>query len=132
MKQVKNPLFIAIFAIIFAAPSYASNHVDTFIEDPIELKWIGNVENKSIFVLDFSEQNKTDTYKLIITDGSGYEFFNEVIDPSKKTRKFFLNADELADTKVNFELTSKTTGKKISYQVTMQQTTTNEMKLTRL
>ncbi len=132
MKQVKNLLLIAIIATSFTNAAIAGNPNNRNAKDPIELKWLGNIENKSIFVLEFSDQNKADIYNLIITDDNGYEFFNDVIDPNKKTRKFFLSADELANTKVNFELTSRATGKKTSYQVTMQQTTTNEMKVIKL
>lgn len=132
MKHVKNLLLIAMIATSFTNAAIAGNPNNRNTKEPIELKWLGNIENKSIFVLEFSDQNKADTYNLIITDENGYEFFNEVIDPSKKTRKFFLNVDELANTKVNFELTSRATGKKTSYQVNLQQTTTNGLTMTKM
>ncbi len=132
MKQVRNFLAIAIIAATVNTTVYAAPTTVLNIEEPIELRLLGNYQNQPILALQFTEANANQEFSVVITDESGYVFYNGTVNSSKKTRQFVLNTEDLGNTTVTFNITSKTTGQKISYQVKVQETTTQITNLVKL
>jgi hypothetical protein len=120
MKQVlKNKSIIAItlFAIFSAATVPAAMANDSSRVVPVELKFLGEVKNQLVFQMDFDGNAEENEFIVTITDESGLTLYRENVKGEKVTKRFLLNADEIGDTKLRFQITSKKSNQAVVYQV---------------
>jgi hypothetical protein len=120
MKQVlKNKSIIAItlFAIFSAAtvPAAMANNSSRVV--PVELKFLGEVKNQLVFQMDFDGNAEENEFIVTITDESGFTLYRENVKGEKVTKRFLLNADEIGDAKLQFQITSKKSNQAVVYQV---------------
>jgi hypothetical protein len=132
MKQLKFLLAITTLSFAIQANAVAGNPFIKSGDVPIELKWIGNIENQPAFSLIFDEANSNIDYKVLVKDNTGYVFFYDVLNNKEKRKIFLLNANDLQNATVSFEITSKETGKSVTYEVKLQQTQNQQLSIVRL
>ena len=121
MKQLKFFLSIATLSLFLQANAVAGDPIIKTDDAPIELKWVGNIKSQPAFSLIFDEGNSNSDYKVLIKDDAGFVFFYDVLNNNAKKKIFLLNVDDLQNTTVSFEVTSKETGKSVTYRVKLSQ-----------
>src|SRR5215831_4210010 len=108
--------FVSILAVIvtaFASPAMA-NAQDQGI--PVELKFVGNLKDQPLFHLVFDGPETTE-YTITVRDGYGNVYYKENVKGSKFIKKFVVNADDLGDTELRFEITSKSYSQPAVFEV---------------
>ena len=102
----------AIFNMAFLSPAFA---IDEKKVIPVDLKFIGNIENKPVFELTFANADENE-YTVVVRDEYNTVLYRDNV-KGNATKKFMLNIEELGNTGVQFEITGKKTDKKVVYEV---------------
>ena len=103
----------AIFTISFVSPALANDEKKTI---PVELKFIGNIENQPVFQLTFTNPEETQ-FTVAVRDEFNNVLYRDNIKGGNISKKFLLNTEELGDTAIQFEITGKKTDKTVIYEV---------------
>lgn len=101
------------FTIAMASPALANDEKKAI---PVELKFIGNIENKPVFQLTFSNPVETE-FTVVVRDKYNNVFYKEIVKGGNISKKFLLNIEELGDATIEFEITGKKTDKTVIYEV---------------
>ena len=107
---------VASFAIAFASPALANEDKKTV---PVELKFIGNVKDQPLFHLVFNGKEETE-YTIVIRDEYGNALYRENIKGTSFIKKFIVNVDELDESKLKFEVSSKSYQKPVVFEINTQ------------
>lgn len=119
---MKSTIFnTRVFAMAIAAfltlavinPALANDEKNAI---PVELKFIGNIENQPVFQLNFSNAEESE-FTIVVRDENHNILYRDVVKGAKINRKFLLNMEDLGDTAIQFEITGKKTGKSVVYEV---------------
>lgn len=102
-----------IFTISLASPALANDEKKTI---PVELKFIGNIENQPVFQLTFSNPVENE-FTVVVRDEFNNVLYRDVVKGGNISKKFLLNTEELGDTDIQFEITGKKTDKTVIYEV---------------
>jgi len=102
----------AIFNMAFLSPAFA---IDEKKVIPVDLKFIGNIENKPVFELTFVNADENE-YTVVVRDEYNTVLYRNNV-KGNATKKFMLNIEELGNTGIQFEITGKKTDKKVVYEV---------------
>ena len=119
MKRVliNTRIFAVALAITsttaFSTPALAIEEKKTI---PVELKFVGNVNNQAVIQLNFTNA-EVNEYTVVIRDSYGLVLYKDKVKGSNMTQKFILNTEELGDGEVHFEITGKKTDKAVVYEV---------------
>jgi hypothetical protein len=121
MKRVfkNNRLIVIAFFTVFAVsalPAIAMAHGKN-PEIPVELKLIGSIKNQPLFQLDFNGNADENEFIIIIKDDTGNSLYRENIKGEVFSKKFLVNTDEMGDSALIFEVVSRKTNKRVSFQV---------------
>ncbi|HEY6062531.1 MAG TPA: hypothetical protein VIV35_02920, partial [Chitinophagaceae bacterium] len=113
MKKIfnNNRLIAIAFFTVFAAtvaPAVLANNCKDL---PVELKFIGSINNQSIFQLKISGNSPQDDYALTIRDEFGNSIYRENIKGRSFSKKFLFDTDELGDDTLLLEVFCRKTGK---------------------
>lgn len=118
-KILSNPRFVAIafFAIfsfisVSAMPPTDSN---TRYVSPVQLKFIGNLNNFPLFQLSFVGEQ--DEFTVTILDEYNTSLYRENVKGGIYSKRFLLNTDEIGDNRLRFEITSKRSKKPVVYEI---------------
>lgn len=103
----------AIFSLTAAVPALANDEKNAI---PVELKFIGNIDNQPVFQLTFNN-DASNEFVVVVRDEFNNVLYRDIIKGEKNSRKFLLNTDELGDTAVSFEITGKKNDKPVIYEV---------------
>ena len=116
----KRLIAIAFFTVfsIAAAPSALAKEGNYVL--PVELKFIGNINNQQIFQLNFAGNSEENEFTINIKDEDGISFYQETIKGENFYKKFLLNNDEIGDHILRFEITGKKTNKIVVFEVKRQ------------
>ena len=120
MKQVlknKGIIAITLFAIFSAATVPAAMANDSSRVVPVELKFLGEVKNQLVFQIDFDGNAEENEFIVTIADESGHTLYRENVKGEKVSKRFLLNADEIGDARLRFQITSKKSNQAVVYQV---------------
>jgi hypothetical protein len=120
--------FFTVFTASAAPPSSDSNTKNL----PIELKFIGSINNQTIFQLNISGNELQNDYMIIIRDENGINIYRENIKAGNFSKKFLFNKDELGDDTLLFEVFSRNTNKSVVYKINRQYYTTDELVVSEL
>jgi len=118
MKKLSiNPRILAIalatiFSVAFLSPAFA---IDDKKAIPVDLKFIGNIENQPVFELAFTNADESE-YTVIVRDEYNTVLYRDNV-KGNATKKFMLNIEDLGNTGVQFEITGKKTDKTVIYEV---------------
>ena len=118
MKKVSiNPRILAIalvtiFSVAFLSPAFA---IDEKKVIPVDLKFVGNIENQPVFELAFRNADESE-YTVVVRDENNTVLYRDNV-KGNVTKKFMLNIEELGNTAIQFEITGKKTDKTVIYEV---------------
>lgn len=121
MKKTMNTRILAIalasiFAVTFSTTVLANDEKKAI---PVELKFIGNIENQPVFQLTFSSPDENE-FTIVVRDEFNTVLYRDYVKAGNITKKFLLNTEELGNTTIQFEITGKKTHKKVIYEVNKQ------------
>ena len=77
----------AIFTISFVSPALANDEKKTI---PVELKFIGNIENQPVFQLTFTNPEETQ-FTVVVRDEFNNVLYRDNIKGGNISKKFLLN-----------------------------------------
>jgi hypothetical protein len=123
MKKIfhNNRLIAVAFFTVFSmasAPAVFANGPGSPI--PVELKYVGKVNNQSVFQLNFAGNAEENELTITILDIYGNCFYRENIKSENFSKKFLFNNDELGDDTLHFVVTSKKSNKSVVYEINRQ------------
>ena len=121
---MKKTMITRIFAIVLASfftvalsiPALANDEKKTI---PVELKFIGNIENRPVFQLTFTNAEEAD-YTIIVRDEFNTVLYRDYVKAGNTSKKFLLNTDEIGNGIVYFEISGKKSSKTVVYEVNKQ------------
>lgn len=120
MKKMINARAIAIalvsLSLAVTSPAIA-NDKDTVI--PVELKFIGNLQNQPLFQMVFNGTQESQ-FTIIIRDQFGSILHKEIVKGASISKKFLLNTEELGDADLKFEVSSKAYDKPVVFEINKQ------------
>ena len=110
-----------IFAIALAATLITAFSSPALANDekkpiPVELKFIGNIENQPVFLLTFSNAEENE-FTIVVRDEFNYVLYRENVKGINISKKFRLNTEELGDVSTLFEISGKKTDETVIYEV---------------
>ena len=97
----------------FSTPALAIEEKKTI---PVELKFLGNVNNQPVVQLNFTNTEVSE-YTVVVRDSHGVVLYKDKVKGRNMTQKFILNTEDLGDGEVHFEITGKKTDKTAVYEV---------------
>jgi len=97
----------------FSTPALAIEEKKTI---PVELKFVGNINNQPVFMLNFTN-TEVNEYTVIVRDNYGIVLYKDKVKGSNMTQKFILNTEDLGDGEIKFEIIGKKTDKTAVYEV---------------
>lgn len=103
----------ATFTTAFSSPALA---IDEKKAIPVELKFLGNIEQQPVFELTFKNAEEN-SYTIIVRDEYSNVLYRDKIKGGTVTKKFILNTEELGDTRIQFEIIGKKDEKAVVYEV---------------
>ena len=83
---------------------------------PVELKFLGNINNQPVIQLNFTN-TEVNEYTVIVRDSYGVVLYKDKVKGRNMTQKFILNTEDLGDGEVHFEITGKKSDKTAVYEV---------------
>ena len=114
-------LAIAIATVLsfgFTSTAKANDEKKPIVEKksiPVELKYLGNIENKPVFQLTLSSADENE-FTIVVRDEYSTVLYRDNVSGST-SKKFLLNTEELAGVGVQFEITGKKNFKTVTYEV---------------
>ena len=121
MKKIFNNgrlIAIAFFTLFTAAAIPAALANDSNSNTlPVELKFIGSINNQTIFQLKISGNILNDDYSLIIRDETGNSIYRENIKAGSFSKKFLFDTEELGDETLLFEVLCRKNNKSVVYRI---------------
>jgi len=131
MKKTTNAIVIALTAmILLTAPTLQAAPIDSLI--PVELKMSGKINNQPLVQLNFSAAKNDNEFTITISDEAGLVLYASNVKGESFSRSFLLNTDELGAQNVNFEITSRKTGRSVNYKVSQTQSTSDQTNIVKL
>ncbi|WP_276501279.1 hypothetical protein [Terrimonas pollutisoli] len=116
-----NPrnLAIAIATVLsfgFTSPAKANDEKKNEKKTiPVELKYLGNIENKPVFQLTLSSADENE-FTIVVRDEYNTVLYRDNLS-GNTSKKFLLNTEELTGVGVQFEITGKKSFKTVTYEV---------------
>lgn len=105
------------FTTAFNSPALA---IDEKKPIPVEMKFVGNVENQPVFELIFTGTEENE-FMIVVRDEFNYELYRDNIKAGHVTKKFLLNTEELGDAAIQFEITDKKSNETVIFEVNKKQ-----------
>ena len=106
---------IALFTVAFNAPALANGGKEKNVI-PVELKYVGQLNNQPLFELAFANEDESE-YTVIIRDEFGTVLYKDNVKGATFSKKFLLNTEELGTVSLKFEVIGKKTDKTATFEV---------------
>ncbi|HMK02651.1 MAG TPA: hypothetical protein VK489_00585 [Ferruginibacter sp.] len=132
MKHTKRVSLIALFTLLSFSYACAFGISDSITPLPVELKYAGHFNSQPLLQLNVTGSALENEFSISITDETGFVLYSVVAKGEKISKQFLLNRDDLGDAVLNFEISSRKTGKSVVFKVTPQVKLTEEMNVVRL
>jgi len=131
MKHNKSIFAIAIISALtfFYTPAKA-NDDKTIV--PVEMKLVGNIKNQPLVELKFNTSKQDNQFVISITDQYDNILYSGNATGENFTKRILLDTNDLGDAILTFEITSKKTGKSITYKVTRELNTVEQTNVVKL
>ena len=110
-------IVIAFFTAFSVASTTAAMARDNNNPIPVEMKFMGYLKNQLLFQLNFAGNAENNEFTIIIRDENGNTLYRENIKGENFSKSFLLNADELGDEKLQFEIINKKSKDSVVYEV---------------
>lgn len=136
MKAINKNTIIAFVLMAISSTGFSQVTVSSATEkSPIELKYIGAIENQPLFRLSLNS-NDNEGYLISVKDENNDVLYSELVQGSRFSRKYKLDISEqdidYSRFKVTFEITSKKTNKTTTYSVTKDVHVTQDILVAKL
>lgn len=120
---------IAMVTVAFATPALANNNNE---EKPVQLTFIGNLNNQPVYKLDLNNLQEAE-YSIVIKDAAGEVLYTEKVKGTNISRKFQLNTAEVEENDLRFEVVNRKNNAVSIYAIsksisTVQDLTINKIK----
>ena len=125
-------IVIAFFTAFSVASVQHAKAADNDITIPVEMKFMGHLNNQLLFKLNFAGNAEQNELTIIIRDEQNTTLYRENIKGENFSKSFLLNADELGDNKLTFEIISKKSKKSVVYEVNRKTSVAEEMTVSKL
>jgi hypothetical protein len=99
---------------------------------PVELKYIGNVNDQPLIQLTFAGNAEENEFVVVIRDEQGNSLYRELIKGENFYKKFLINTDEIADNTLRFEVISKKSNKSVVYDVSRELSYQNQVAINKV
>lgn len=131
-SRVAVVALIAVFTLSFSAPALA-NEKDKKEKNsiPVELKYIGQLNQQPLFELAFSSEEENE-YVVIIRDEFGTVLYKDNIKGSAFSKKFLLNTEELGNVSLKFEVSGKKSDKTATFVIDRNSRIVEDLAVTKL
>lgn len=113
-KRVIIVAFFTVFSIAKGPAAFAKGGGDSL---PVELKFIGNMNNQLLLQLNFAGNANENEFTVLIKDHEDNTLFAENIKGENFYKKFLLNSDEIGDNTISFEVIGKKSGRSVVFDV---------------
>jgi hypothetical protein len=104
---------VASFTVALATPALANDEKKPI---PVELRFVGNLQEQPLFHMVFTNQEVTE-YTITVRDSYNNVLYKDVVKGGNITKKFLLNTDELGGVALTFEVTSKSYEKPVVFEI---------------
>ena len=121
--------FFTAFSVASAPEAIASDNNGTI---PVEMKFMGYIKNQLLFKLNFAGNAEHNEFTIIIRDEKNNTLYRENIKGEIFSKSFLLNADEIGDDKLQFEIISKKSKESVVYEVNKHTRVEEEMTVSEL
>ena len=98
---------------------------------PVELKYVGQLNDQPLFELAFSAEEENE-YVVIIRDEFGTVLYKDNVKGAAFTKKFLLNTEELGNVSLKFEVFGKKTDKTATFQIDRNSRIVEDLAVTKL
>ncbi len=124
MKTTMKSAAIGLMTLLAVTTGFTASATN---ETPAaELKVTGNLNNQPLFQLSLNNKENS-RYAIIIKDELGEVLFEERVSGVNITRKFQMNADELAGVNVNIEIINLANSTSSVFSIKNSKTVTTEI-----
>jgi hypothetical protein len=104
---------IASLTLAFTSPALANEDKKIV---PVELKFIGNVQENPMFHLVFNGTEEAE-YTIVVRDEYGNSLYHETVKGTSFIKKFVLKTETMDDSKLKFEVSSKGYAKPVVFEI---------------
>ena len=132
MKQIRIIIVTVLFSVFGFTQINASDTTTGTTVLPVELKYAGTFKNQPLIQLNFTNTGEDNVFSISITDETGIVLYSADVKGSVLSKQFLLNTDDLGDAVLNFEITGRKTGKKVSYRVSRHLEVSQQMDVVKL
>ena len=132
MKQYKNIVAIAMVTVasFFYTPAAKANDGGKIV--PVELRYVGTLQNQPLIQLDFSGGKAENEFSISIADQNGVVLYSDNVRGEKFSKQFLLDTDDLGNAVLSFTITGLKSGKTVTYKVSRKTTAVQEMDVAKL
>jgi methionine-rich copper-binding protein CopC len=135
MKKVlknKTIIAVALFTVFTVALNPVAMAKDIKPTVPVELKFVGKVNEKTVFQLNFTGSPQENEFTITITDEEGNRLYREVLKGENFSKRYLLNAEEIGDNTLRFEVSSNKTTKPAVFKVNREARLVEEVVVNKL
>jgi len=113
-KTFRAVTFAAL--VLFLSVSTNVHAADKAKSVPVEIKYLGSIDDKPVFQIDFDNQNSEEML-LTLKDDSGNIIYTELVKDKKYSRKIQLESADLSDLKMILVLSNKKAYQSQTFQI---------------
>ncbi|MGZ5220371.1 MAG: hypothetical protein ACXWV2_06015 [Chitinophagaceae bacterium] len=133
-KILRNNRVIAIafftaFSVSAIQDAKAGDNSKTI---PVEMKFMGHLNNQLLFKLNFTGNPEQNEFTIIIRDEKNHILYRENIKGENFSKSFLVNAEEIGDNMLTFEIVSKKSKESVVFEVNRTTRVTEEMTVGKL
>jgi len=132
MKHSKRISLITLFTLLSFSYAWAFSINDSITPLPVELKYTGHLNSQPLLQLNVTGSALENEFSISITDETGFVLYSVVAKGEKISKQFLLDREDLGDAVLNFEISSRKTGKSVVFKVTPQARITEQMSVVKL
>ncbi len=119
-KAMKNSGFVAIvlatvLSLGFAQATFANDKV-VLATDPVELKFIGNINEQPVFQLNLNNATEEE-FVITVRDAANVILYTERVKGTEISRKYRFNTEEVDLSGLSFQVSSRKTNQVNVYKV---------------
>jgi hypothetical protein len=118
-----------VMATFLASAAYANEDPKTVA---VEFKYVGLFRSNPVFELQFTNTGTEKDYILIIKDEYGNTLYRESLPGAALNKKFMVNTDEITDSKIRIEISSRKNNHTVVYEINRNNHVTEEIKISRI
>ncbi len=119
---------IALVTVAFATPVLANNDNE---EKPVQLTFIGNLNNQPVYKLDLNNLNEAE-YSIVIKDAAGEVLYTEKVKGTNISRKFQLNTAEVEENDLRFEVVNRKSNAVSIYAISKSISTVQDLSINKI